>query len=115
MMQVPGIGAFVRALLPVNLVDGHAITFGVWLAIDPADLPTVFATWWEPEYQDLRMVGWLANTVPPWGLLTAPVRTMVRDPDKTPFCDSSDDPQLNRVLHEAWPHDLVLPAIDRRN
>jgi hypothetical protein len=113
MMQVPGIGAFVRALLPVRLTEGHTITFGVWLAIDPAELQAIMATWWEPEYQNLRMAGWLANAVPPWGLLTAPVQTVVRDPDHTPYCADSADPQLDRVLHDEWPHDLVLAAVDR--
>ncbi|GAA3233729.1 hypothetical protein GCM10010532_070620 [Dactylosporangium siamense] len=113
MMQVPGLGAFVRALLPVRLTGGYTITFGVWIAIDPAHLQGIHAIWMEPEYQDLRMAGWLANAVPPWGLLFAPVQTVVRDPDQTPYCDSSADPQLDRVLHEEWPHDLVLAADDR--
>jgi hypothetical protein len=33
MMQVPNVGAFVRALRPVKLAEGHTVTFGVWLAI----------------------------------------------------------------------------------
>jgi hypothetical protein len=33
MMQVPNVGAFVRALLPVKLTEGRTVTFGVWLAI----------------------------------------------------------------------------------
>lgn len=65
MMQVPDVGAFVRALLPVRLTGGHTITFGVWIAIDPAHLQPVFATWWEPEYESLRMAGWLANAIAP--------------------------------------------------
>jgi hypothetical protein len=59
------------------------------------------------------MAGWLANAVRPWGLLGTAVQTVVRDPDETPYCENSSDPQLNRVLHEEWPHDLVLPAVDR--
>ncbi len=39
MMQIPGYGAFVRALLPVHLTGGDSITFGVWLTIDPRQLP----------------------------------------------------------------------------
>jgi hypothetical protein len=111
MMQVPNIGAFVRALLPIKLTEGHTITFGVWLAVDPRELPSVFAVWWEPEYRDLRLTGWLANAVPPWGMLAAPVETVVRDPDETPYCDRSKDPRLNRVLRDEWPHDVVLPAV----
>lgn len=111
MMQVPHIGAFVRALLPIRLTEGHTITFGVWLAVDPRELASIYAVWWEPEYRDLRLSGWLANAIPPWGLLAAPVATVVRDPDETPYCDRSDDPQLDRVLHDEWPHDLVLSAV----
>jgi hypothetical protein len=44
------------------------------------------------------------------GLLGTLVDTVVRDPDETPYCDRSDDPDLDRVLHSEWPHD-VLPDI----
>jgi hypothetical protein len=66
MMQVPAIGAFIRALLPVRLSGGHTITFGVWMCINPRELPRVFAVWWEPEYRHLRLDGALANSIPPW-------------------------------------------------
>jgi hypothetical protein len=110
MMQVPTIGAFVRALLPVKLTEGHTITYGVWLAVNPRELQSIFAVWWEPEYRDLRLTGWLANAIPPWGMLSAPVEAVVRDPEETPYCERSGDRQLDRVLREEWPHDLVLTA-----
>src|SRR5262249_55714679 len=56
MMQVPKIGPFVRALLPVRLTGGYTVTFGVWVAIHPDDLQRAFAVWLEPEYADLRLV-----------------------------------------------------------
>lgn len=111
MMQVPNIGAFVRALLPIKLTEGHTITFGVWLTVKPLELQSIFAVWWEPEYRDLRLTGWLANAIPPWGLLAAPVEAVVRDPEQTPYCDRSGDPRLERVLRDEWPHDLVLTAV----
>ncbi|WP_433222830.1 hypothetical protein ACQP00_24530 [Dactylosporangium sp. CS-047395] len=111
LMQIPGVGAFVRALLPVRLTGGHMVTFGVWLGVDPADLQTIAKVWFAPEYRDLVVAGYLANAVPPWGLLAAPVRAIVRDPDETPYCDSSSSVELDRVLHDEWPHDLVLAAI----
>ena len=110
MMQVPAVGAFVRALLPIRLTGGHTLTYGVWLGVDPRELPTIFGVWWEPEYRDLTISGRLANVIKPWGLLAAPVEAVVRDPDETPYCDRSDDPDLDRVLHGEWPHELVLPA-----
>jgi hypothetical protein len=113
MMQVSGLGAFVRVLLPVRLTEGHTVTFGVWLAIDPRELESVYGAWWKPEYRELRLTGRLANIIPPWGMLAAPVATVVRDAEQTPYCDRSDDPLLDRVLHDEWAHDLVLSAVDK--
>jgi hypothetical protein len=111
MMQVPNVGPFVRALLPVRLTGGYTVTFGVWVAIHPGDLQRVFAVWWEPEYADLRLDGFLANSVEPWGLLAAPVSLEVRDPEQTPYCSASSDPELSRVLADEWPHEDVLTAL----
>ena len=71
MMQVPGLGAFVRALLPVRLTGGHTVTYGVWVSIDPRDLQRAFPVWWQPEYARLELDGVLANALQPWGLLAA--------------------------------------------
>jgi hypothetical protein len=116
MMQVPDVGAFIRALLPVHLTEGHQITYGVWLAIHPGQLPDLFDLWQKPAYAALQLDGWLANAISPWGLLAAPVHAVVRDPGHTPYCDSSGDPTLNAVLHDVWPHETVLltPATSER-
>ncbi len=111
MMQIPGIGAFVRALLVVRLVGSHAVTYGVWVGVDPDDLQRAFRVWWEPEYENLRLEGALANSVPPWGLLAAPVTLAVKDPEHTPYCVSSSDHLLSRVLGQEWPHEDVLKAL----
>lgn len=108
MLQVPGVGAFVRALLPIHLTGGHTLTYGVWLAVSPYELPHIFGVWWEPTYQDLRVSGWLANAIPPWGMLAAPVDAVVRNPHHTPYCDHSDDPTLNQILRDEWPHDVAF-------
>jgi hypothetical protein len=112
MMQVDGIGAFVRALLPVQLEDGGSVTFGVWLAVHPHALQQISQVWDTAEYMSLVIEASLANSVPPWGLLAAPVRAVVRDRRHTPYCDSSPDETLSRVLSEAWPHETVLAAIE---
>jgi hypothetical protein len=111
MMQVNGIGAFVRALLPVKLTGGYTITCGVWIGIDPKELPHVFESWWSPQYRELALDGRLASRVEPWGLLGAPVRLKVLDEDSTPFCVSSDDDRLRGVLSDEWNHELVLSAL----
>jgi hypothetical protein len=111
LLQVPGVGAFVRCLLPVRLTGGHAITFGVWLGVHPDDLQRAAAVWWEPAYRDLVLEGRLANALPVWGLLAAPAEARVHDEDETPYVVGSPDPLLARVLSEAWPHEDVLAAV----
>lgn len=111
MMQIPSVGAFVRALLPIRLAGGHTVTYGVWVGIHPGELQRVFGIWWEPEYQNLRLEGVLANSIAPWGLLTAPVSLLVRDPQHTPYCSGSSDPQLARVLRDEWPHEDILDGL----
>jgi len=111
LMQVPKVGAFVRALLPIHLTEGHRLTFGVWLAIDPSRFLEVVEVWHAPAYADLRLDAWLANAIPPWGMLAAPVHAVVRDPGHTPYCDSSTDPVLTAVLHDDWPHETVLASV----
>lgn len=111
MMQVPNIGAFVRALLPVKLTGGFTVTFGVWLDVHPDDLHQAFRIWWEPEYLALTLDGRLAHVLPGWGLLASPVRAVVLNAEHTPYCVGSTDPQLAAVLGDEWPHDIVFDAI----
>ena len=111
MMQIPSVGAFVRALLPITLTGRHTVTYGVWVAIDPRQLQRVFAIWWRPEYEDLRLDGLLANSIRPWGLLAAPVSLAVRDPQQAPYCSASTDQLLSRVLSEQWPHEDILDSL----
>ncbi|MFB6608858.1 DUF2199 domain-containing protein [Agromyces sp. NPDC056379] len=111
MMQGPGFGAFVRALLPVNLIGGHTVTYGVWVGIHPTDLERAFSVWESAEYAGLELDGFLANTIGPWQVLGAPVHLTVRSPDETPYCDSSDDPSLRDILSNTWPHGEVLATL----
>jgi hypothetical protein len=38
LMQVQGVGAFVRILVPIKLTDGYTMTCGAWLGVHPDDL-----------------------------------------------------------------------------
>jgi len=111
MMQVDGLGAFVRALLPVRLTGGYAVTYGLWIAIHPDDLLHAFEVWWAPEYAQLRLHGRLAHDVPPWPTLGAEVEIAVTDPDVLPYCVTSSDSTLSRVLSEEWEHESVLSTL----
>jgi hypothetical protein len=111
MMQIPGVGPFVRALLAVRLTGGYAVTHGVWVGVHPGDLQRAYRVWREPEYENLRLEGALANSVPPRGLLAAPVTLAVKGPYHTPYCVSSPDHMLSRVLGEEWPHKDVLETL----
>jgi hypothetical protein len=111
LMQVEGVGAFVRTSLPVRLTGGHQVTFGVWLGVRPEELQRAFREWWAPTYSDLVLDGLVANDVPPWGLFGRGARAVVRDANALPYLDSSADPELTRVLGEEWPHEAVLAAL----
>lgn len=49
MMQIPGAGPFVRALLPVRLAGGFTVTYGVWVGFNPQDLQRAFASGGSPS------------------------------------------------------------------
>jgi len=108
LLQAPGVGCFVRALLPIKLTGGHKLTYGVWLGVDPHEFPSIFQAWWTPSFVDLRITGLLANEIKPWGLLGAPVEAGVRHEDQAPYCEHSSNSQLNRVLRDEWPHDIAI-------
>ena len=107
LMQIPYISPFVRALLPVRLEGGHELRFGVWIAIHPDDLQQACRVWNSPEYSDLKLTGYLANKIQPWGIYKVPVSLAVLNPDQTPYCVSSSDQELNDVLTKVWPHDVL--------
>jgi len=67
--------------------------------------------WWKPKELELTLSGFLANAIPPWGLLGTPVRLAVKDPDATPYCVSSRDEHLGRVLTDSWEHNEVLSGL----
>ena len=112
LMQIPNISPFVRALLPVKLQGGHEFRFGVWIAIHPDDLQHACRVWNAPEYADLKLTGYLANKIQPWGLFAVPVNLAVLNVEQTPYCVSSPNEELNDVLTREWPHDILasLPS-----
>ncbi|WP_344363258.1 DUF2199 domain-containing protein [Arthrobacter humicola] len=107
LMQIQGISPFVRALLPIRLDGGHTLCYGVWIAIHPDDLQRAASVWNKPEYSELKLTGYLANKIEPWGLFAAPVNLAVLDPDHTPYCVSSPDHVLSDVLTKEWPHSVL--------
>jgi hypothetical protein len=111
LLQVPGAGPFCRCLLPVRLDGGYTLHLGVWVGVHPDDLQRAFRVWWTPEYERLELHGHLANALPGWGALGAPVRAVVRDPDHTPYVVSSSDEALAAVLEREWPHEEVLARL----
>jgi hypothetical protein len=113
-LQVQGVGAFVRVLLPIRLTGGFSLTVGTWLAIDPADFRSVWEEWDTESYSSLVLEGFLANAIPPWGdaVLGAPATAAVRDPKLNPYIASSEHLILGEVLATEWPHEEVLAPYD---
>lgn len=65
----------------------------------------------EPEYEISGWTACLPTRSLRGGLLAAPVTLAVKDPDHTPYCVSSSDHMLSRVLGEEWPHKDVLETL----
>jgi hypothetical protein len=112
-MQVQGVGAFVRVLVPVRLTGGYTITYGAWLSVSPDDLRRAWEVWWTPAYPELQLAGILANMLPVWESETyrKPLAAAVLDPDSTPYATDSEDAFMRRVLGEEWPHEPILEAL----
>lgn len=111
MMQVSGVGPFVRALLPIHLTGGYTLTYGVWVGVHPDDLKKAFETWWAPEYANLQLSGRMANIIEPWDVFAAPVDLAVLNPEHTPYCVASEHAELQGVLTREWDHELVLSVV----
>ncbi len=110
LLQVDGVGAFVRCLLPVHLTGGTLLTFGTWLSIHPDDLRRAHAVWDTDGYAGLELDGVLANAIKPWGeaIFAAPARVAVRNVEHVPYVVGSADPVVGAVLADVWDRDEVL-------
>lgn len=113
LMQVKGIGGFVRILVPVKLSGGYTVTYSVWLSVESPDLRRAWEVWSKPSYQQLRLRGVLANMLPGWESETyiKPVEAAVLNPEHTPYAVESPDEFMRSVIHDEWPHEFVLAAI----
>jgi hypothetical protein len=113
LLQVQGVGAFVRCLLRVELSHESSLTFGTWLSVHPEDLRRAHALWDDPGYAELRLEGYLANAIEPWGqaVYRAPARAVVRDVAHVPYLLDSSHPVLAKVLGQAWDRDEVLGSL----
>jgi hypothetical protein len=113
LMQVQGVGAFVRVLIPVRLTGGYTVTFGAWLSVSPEDLRHAWEVWWQPEYSQLRLNGELANMLPGWERDTylKSLQAAVLDPEKAPYAVDSSDTFMRSLLTKEWAHEPVLNAM----
>ena len=114
LLQVEGVGAFVRVLLPLRLLNGFSLTLGTWLAIDPRRMREVWELWQTAAYARLVLEGYLANAIPPWGdkVLGSPATAAVRDAAALPYVERSEDLILREVLENEWPHEDILAAYE---
>ena len=113
LMQVKGLGGFIRILVPVKLTGGYTVTYGAWLSVESDDLRRAWEVWEDPAYADLRLSGVLANMLPAWESETyaKPLDTAVLNVEHTPYAVDSSDDFMRRVIQAEWPHEVVLAAI----
>lgn len=115
LIRVRNGGHFVRGLLPVSLTGGYTATYGIWVEVSPEDFKRVHRVWFKPAYADLTIEGSLANELQPWGISGTQVGLVVKNPDEIPYCATSADPRLARVLTEVWPAEDVLPTLPKED
>lgn len=113
LLQVQGLGSFVRALLQVRLEGGDTVTYGLWLGIRPEELRSLWEIWNEPAYLGHEFEGWCANSIPPWkeALLAAPLRARAVKQDELPQVTGSEHALMAELLEREWPHELVLSGL----
>ncbi len=109
LMQVQGVGAFVRVLIPIRLVGGYTLTYGAWLSVHPVDLRRAWEVWVTPAYEELRLSGMMANRLPGWEAESygTPAVAAVLNVDHAPYVVESPDAFLRRVITDEWPHDIL--------
>jgi hypothetical protein len=108
-LAIMDVGFFLRVVLQVRLDDGSRVDFGTWLEIPAEDFRTAWQTWNFPEYADLAVEGYLANSIDPWGRLPhVLIKATVRDVDEVPVLTSCPDLDVMRIIDGIWPRDAVL-------
>ncbi len=108
-LAIKTIGFFLRVALQVRLDDGSRVDFGTWLEVDDEDFRTAWQTWNVPEYADLVVHGYVANSIAPWGQLPhVLVEAVVRDVDDIPVLASCPDLRVAEIIDGVWPADQVL-------
>jgi len=113
MVGAPGVGIFVRVLLPVKLSEEHSVRYGTWLRLtSKADVERARDLWHAPEYPSLTLEGILGNAIEPWGeSLMTKVRVGVRAAHEVPYVEAIYDAEMAKVLTETWSRSWVLSAI----
>jgi hypothetical protein len=108
-LAIKSVGFFLRVALQVRLDDGSRVDFGTWLEIDAEDFRTAWQTWNAPEYADLVVGGYVANSIAPWGEFPHTlVEAVVRDVDDIPVLASCPDLRVMEIIDRVWPSDQVL-------
>jgi len=112
-MRVNNDRYFIRSILPVHLTGGHLIAFAVWVQVTVDDLTAAAPNWDTPDYADLRLTGYLANTLAPFPNLQAgaSVETEVKHLDELPYISVSTNPLLKQILETDWDHATVLDPL----
>jgi hypothetical protein len=96
-LAIMDVGFFLRVVLQV------------WLEIPDEDFRTAWQTWNFPEYADLAVEGYLANSIDPWGRFPHVLaKATIRDVDEVPVLTSCPDLDVMRIIDGIWPRDAVL-------
>ena len=111
MMQIPGAGPFVRALLVVRLTGGYAVTYGVWAGVHPGDLQRAFRVWWDPGVRESAAGRRACQLGPSVGTAGSPGHPGSEGSGTHALLCGQLRPHALPVLGEKWPHKDVLETL----
>lgn len=110
-VQVKGLGNFIRVILPVPVEHDRQATFGVWLCItEPGEWGRVLDAGKQggDAWAGLKFAGRLVTALEPWpDIFGVWTQAVVPAADKVPQLVHSVDPLLAHVLTNVWPEDVI--------
>jgi hypothetical protein len=111
LLHLPPFGAFVRALLPVQIEGGGVLTYGTWVKVDLGKFEHLRAAWPTADYAAIRFDAELASKLPFQNAIYASVVVEVVDPSRKPVITSSPDAWTQELLETELPHSFAVPQV----
>ncbi|XZE36948.1 DUF2199 domain-containing protein [Pirellulaceae bacterium SH501] len=114
LLEVEGVGSYIRIVIKVRVKNAEPVTYRVWLEVFPEDLLRAWEIWNSPAYNLIKMKGVLANRLAGWSetILHQMLEVEVQAPNELPVAVASPHAELNKIITSEWDESVVLTAIN---